>query len=753
MRFFFLSIISIILSLPITAENAVLKKAELRVLDIGNSYTIDATSLLPLVAKASKSDLSTICLYRCVRGSASFKSWVDIYNNNDTTSTYSISKVLGDLSANVQTGKGEAGDGELFRKALTNETWDLIIIHQYSLYAPYYSKWNNNNGAGYLDELISIIKKHQPNAELGFHLVHSYWSEYSRNTEKSSFDRWQLIANSTKSFCEDYGVDFVIPYGTAIQNLRTTSLNNEYDLTRDGIHCGYGLAQYTAACCYYEALIAPRNGISVVGNSARIDVSNKESEYPSVNVTDENAPIAQKAAYLAIKDMYHCQNPELNVFKLTYMVDGEIYKSYDVDYDTAIKPEEVPSREGYTFSGWSEIPEVMPARDVTVEGTFSVNSYKLCYMVDGEIYKTYDLEYGSSITPEATPTKEGYTFSGWSDIPETMPAKDVTVTGTFSINKYKLIYKVDGEEYKSYEVEYGSAITPEAAPTKEHYTFSGWSEIPETMPAKDVTITGTFNINKYKLIYKVDGEEYKSYEVEYGSAITPEAAPTKEGYTFSGWSDIPKTMPAKDVTVTGTFSANVIEEEDGEFEVTSENTVEIISDDNVSGAYSIPESISHNGVSYSVTSIGDGAFMGNTNLTDITIPSSVTSIGSGAFSGCSNLKSITVKNETPISLTTVAGVRGGTRSTSSVFEGVDLTTCILYVPGGSVDAYKTAPVWNEFVNILAIGTTGINSILLNNDSTFDIHNLQGGKVKAKATSLDGLPKGIYIINGQKILKK
>ena len=692
MRFFFLSIVSIILSLPITAENAVLKKAELRVLDIGNSYTIDATSLLPLVAKASKSDLSTICLYRCVRGSASFKSWVDIYNNNDTTSTYSISKVLGDLSANVQTGKGEAGDGELFRKALTNETWDLIIIHQYSLYAPYYSKWNNNNGAGYLDELISIIKKHQPNAELGFHLVHSYWSEYSRNTEKSSFDRWQLIANSTKSFCEDYGVDFVIPYGTAIQNLRTTSLNNEYDLTRDGIHCGYGLAQYTAACCYYEALIAPRNGISVVGNSARIDVSNKESEYPSVNVTDENAPIAQKAAYLAIKDMYHCQNPELNVFKLTYMVDGEIYKSYDVDYDTAIKPEEVPSREGYTFSGWSEIPEVMPARDVTVEGTFSVNSYKLCYMVDGEIYKTYDLEYGSSITPEATPTKEGYTFSGWSDIPETMPAKNVTVTGTFSINKYKLIYKVDGSDYKS-------------------------------------------------------------YDVEYGATISPESAPTKEGYTFSGWSDIPKTMPAKDVTVTGTFSANVIEEEDGEFEVTSENTVEIISDDNVSGAYSISESISHNGVSYSVTSIGDGAFMGNTNLTDITIPSSVMSIGSGAFSGCSNLKSITVKNETPISLTTVAGVRGGTRSTSSVFEGVDLTTCILYVPGGSVDAYKTAPVWNEFVNILAIGTTGINSILLNNDSTFDIHNLQGGKVKAKATSLDGLPKGIYIINGQKILKK
>lgn len=306
-------LVGILLSLNLNADNSVLKKAELRVLDIGNSYSVDATNLLPLIAKASHSDLSTMCLYRCSRGGASFKSWVDVYNDNDTTRTYTITKVVGGLPANVQTGMGDAGDGKLFRDALSNESWDLIIIHQVSAYAPYYSKWKDNSNAGHLDELISIIKKHQPNAELGFMLVHSQWSEYPANTEKSSYDRWQLIANSTKSFCEDYNVDFVIPYGTAIQNLRASSLNNEYDLTRDGTHCGYGLAQYTAACCYYESLIAPRSGISVIGNSARINVSSKSSTYPNVSVTDENAPIAQRAAYLATKDMYHCQNPESNV--------------------------------------------------------------------------------------------------------------------------------------------------------------------------------------------------------------------------------------------------------------------------------------------------------------------------------------------------------------------------------------------------------------------------------------------------------
>ena len=289
---------------------SVLDKPTLKVLDIGNSYTKDATNLLPLIAKHSGADLSNICLYRCTRGSGSFKTWYDVYNDNDVT-IYSISKVLGGLPANVKTGTGEAGDGKPFRDVLTDEKWDLIIIHQVSTYAPYYSMWKSHNSAGYLDELISVIKRHQPNAEIGFLLVHSYWSGYSKNTENSSYDRWQLIANSTKSFCEDYDVDFVIPYGTAIQNLRASSLNNEYDLTRDGTHCGYGLAQYTAACCYYESLIAPRSGISVLGNSARIDVSDERSDYPGVNVTDENALIAQRAAYLATKDMYHCQNLEL----------------------------------------------------------------------------------------------------------------------------------------------------------------------------------------------------------------------------------------------------------------------------------------------------------------------------------------------------------------------------------------------------------------------------------------------------------
>ena len=235
-------------------------------------------------------------------------------------------------------------------------------------------------------------------------------------------------------------------------------------------------------------------------------------------------------------------------------MDGEVYKTTEVTYGTAITPEEAPTKKGHTFSGWSEIPATMPASDVEVTGSFTANTYKLVYKVDGEVYKTTEVTYGTAITPEEAPTKKGHTFSGWSKIPTTMPASDVEVTGSFTANTYKLVYKVDGEVYKTTEVTYGTAPATEPAPEKEGHTFSGWSEIPATMPANDVEVTGSFTANTYKLVYKVDGEVYKTTEVTYGTAITPEEAPTKEGYIFMGWSEIPATMPAHDVEVTGEFT-------------------------------------------------------------------------------------------------------------------------------------------------------------------------------------------------------
>ena len=247
---------------------------------------------------------------------------------------------------------------------------------------------------------------------------------------------------------------------------------------------------------------------------------------------------------------------EVNTYTLKYIVDGEEYSSYQIGYGSSITPEVAPEKEGYTFSGWLGLPETMPGSDVTVTGTFTVNTYHLIYMLDGVEYKRLEVAYGEKLTAEAAPEKEGHTFSGWEGLPETMPASDVTVTGTFTVNTYTLIYMLDGETYKSVQIEYGSKVNPEAAPEKEGHTFSGWEGLPETMPASDITVNGKYAINSYVLTYMVDDEVYVSMEVEYGARITPEDAPEKEGHTFSGWDGLPDTMPSHDVTVNAYYIAN-----------------------------------------------------------------------------------------------------------------------------------------------------------------------------------------------------
>ena len=380
--------------------DSLLKKPQLKVLDIGNSYTDDATSMLSQLVKASKTNVSDMCLYKATKSFGSFKNWYDIYNDT-CNGSYNISKVLGGIKANIRTGKGEAMDGSLFREALTNESWDLIIVHHYSSYAPYYDLWQGDGAGGYLNELLAIIKEHQPNAKIGCLLIHSYSDRNMNNKEKSSYERWKLIANSVKRLCEDYPIDLVIPYGTAIENLRSSSLNNDYDLTRDGTHCGLGLARYTASCCYYEALLAPRSGKTILGNPLRYTASQSSSSNHAVDVTDDNALLAQIAAVLAVKKPYSCISPEDSVYTLQQ------------DEDSVL--------------------------------SISFNKYLLTYVVDGDTIGSDSIAYGSAITPMVAPSKEGYEFEGWSDCPEEMPSSDVVVSGSYKLLPQPVMGDADGD--------------------------------------------------------------------------------------------------------------------------------------------------------------------------------------------------------------------------------------------------------------------------------------------------------------------
>ena len=168
------------------------------------------------------------------------------------------------------------------------------------------------------------------------------------------------------------------------------------------------------------------------------------------------------------------------------------------------------------------------------------------------------LAEGSTLSLSATPA-EGHHFVQWSDGSTDNPrhlivgTEDITLTAEFALSSYRLTYTLDGVSFKETDVLYGTTLTPEPNPVKEGYTFSGWQGLPETMPAHDVEVTGTFSINSYRLTVYLDGKLYKDETLEYGTPIDLPDPEVAEGRVFSGWDiTVPETMPAHDVEIHGT---------------------------------------------------------------------------------------------------------------------------------------------------------------------------------------------------------
>ena len=227
------------------------------------------------------------------------------------------------------------------------------------------------------------------------------------------------------------------------------------------------------------------------------------------------------------------------------------------DYGTEITAPDNPTRKGYTFKGWDkEIPKTMPAENITVKAQWEINQYTITFDTNGgsEIAPITQ-DYGTEITAPDNPTRKGYTFKGWDkEIPETMPAENITVKAQWEINQYTITFDTNGgSEIAPITQDYGTEITAPDNPTRKGYTFKGWDkEIPETMPAENMTVKAQWEINQYTIAFDTNGgSEIAPITQDYGTEITAPDNPTRKGYTFKGWDkEIPKTMPAENITIT-----------------------------------------------------------------------------------------------------------------------------------------------------------------------------------------------------------
>lgn len=185
------------------------------------------------------------------------------------------------------------------------------------------------------------------------------------------------------------------------------------------------------------------------------------------------------------------------VYKVTYSVVDAVAAAAEDEGLTLYSNADLPTRIGEQEVLWyADAALTQPVTVIDADSRLYVKNlytYTLTYVLDGETYKEETHYEGEAIAPEADPVREGYTFSGWEGVPEVMPAGNVTVTGSFAVNSYRLTLYLNNEVYKDEMLEYGAAVVVDEPEVPEGCRFDGWTDaIPATMPAHDVDIHGTY---------------------------------------------------------------------------------------------------------------------------------------------------------------------------------------------------------------------------------------------------------------------
>lgn len=270
----------------------------LDILLFGHSYGVDCSEHLPKLIDAA--GIKTVRIARFIKGNCSLEQRYK-YFKDDWSKGYS---------------ECEPGTAEYvtrpctFKEAIAARKWDYVIFQtsledqgKYETYQPY------------LNEMVSYIRN-VSNEKFGAEPVicwNMFWpvssllryaQSYTSNNRLALYgydteNMFRQYMEAAQQMAVDTGINNIIPSGTAIMNLRASYLNTPKSkaFTRDGYHLSYGEGRYAAACVFFEYMVAPRYGVSVMGNPLRL---------PDLKpaVTDKNAEFLQLCAVEAVKNPF-----------------------------------------------------------------------------------------------------------------------------------------------------------------------------------------------------------------------------------------------------------------------------------------------------------------------------------------------------------------------------------------------------------------------------------------------------------------
>lgn len=241
-------------------------------------------------------------------------------------------------------------------------------------------------------------------------------------------------------------------------------------------------------------------------------------------------------------------------FTVTFDTDGgSPVSSLTINENDSINNVTAPTKEGYTFSGWTlngsdYSLSTKVTEDITLKAKWNVNSYTITFDSDGgSAVSNITKDYGKTVTAPEAPVKEGYHFVAWllNGAPytfTTMPSANINLVASWEANTYTISFDSNGGSAVSDITKaYGETVTAPEAPTKNEAVFISWTlngadYTFNTMPAANITLVAKWHINEYTISFNSDGgSSVTAITKEYGASVSAPAAPVKEDHIFKGW--------------------------------------------------------------------------------------------------------------------------------------------------------------------------------------------------------------------------
>ncbi|GAA3889993.1 hypothetical protein GCM10022381_34890 [Leifsonia kafniensis] len=241
---------------------------------------------------------------------------------------------------------------------------------------------------------------------------------------------------------------------------------------------------------------------------------------------------------------------------------GSAVPSASVSYGSTITPPANPSREGYTFTGWYTSAAGGSAwnflstatADVTLYAHWTVQNRTVTFNPQGgTAVNPVSTNYNTAIKAPTSPTRTGYTFSGWYTKTTggstwnfaTKVTADTTVYAHWTVQKRTVTFKSQGgSAVKAISVNYNTKITVPKAPTRTGYTFAGWYTKATGGTARSLKSAITDNVTVYahwtalkkQVTFNTQGgSKVAAVTTNYNTVVKAPKAPTRSGYTFTGW--------------------------------------------------------------------------------------------------------------------------------------------------------------------------------------------------------------------------